>query len=138
MASDRIIEVGDRFWNIRGSFKIGFLDIRTQASLVRLSSGGFALLDAYTLQGDVEREVRQLTDGGAAIKAVINLHPFHTVHVKRVAEQLPDATFYGTARHVEKAPEVRWAFPAEGSSRTLRNGLSSPVTVPVTVALGAS
>lgn len=107
--ADRVVKITDRFWNIRGTFKIaGVVDIGTQASLVRLVSGGFVLLDAYTLRGEVAREVLEHTDQGRAVEAILNLHPFHTIHVRAVAEQFPDARLYGTARHVARAPELRW------------------------------
>lgn len=108
--ADGIIEVGEGFWNIRGSFKIaGVVDIGTQASLVRLGDGRFVLLDAYTLSPEVEKAVRDLTDGGKALHAVIHLHPFHTIHVKKVAAMFPEALQYGSARHAAKAPELTWA-----------------------------
>jgi hypothetical protein len=104
-----IIQVADGFWNIRGSFKIGGLvDIGTQASLVRQSNGRFVLLDSYTLSGDIEREVLALTDGGKSIEAILNLHPFHTVHVRKTHEQFPQARLYGTARHLSRFPELPW------------------------------
>ncbi|MFW2388853.1 MAG: hypothetical protein ACN4G0_10980 [Polyangiales bacterium] len=104
-----IIQVADGFWNIRGSFKIGGLvDIGTQASLVRQSNGRFVLLDSYTLSGDIEREVLQLTDGGKSIEAILNLHPFHTVHARKTHQQFPHAKLYGTARHLSRFPELPW------------------------------
>jgi len=107
--ADQLIPVGTNFWNIRGSFKTaGIIDIGTQASLVKRAAGDFVLLDSYTLTGAVEREVMDLTDGGQAVSAVINLHPFHTIHVKRTAAQFPAAKLYGSARHVAKAPDLAW------------------------------
>ena len=80
--ADELIQIADGFWNIRGSFKIaGLIDVGTQMSLVQLRSGDFVLLDSYALSGEVERQVRALTDGGRAVRAILNLHPFHTVHV---------------------------------------------------------
>jgi hypothetical protein len=106
----RVVEIEDGFWNIRGSFKLlGLVDLGTQASLVRLSSGGFVLLDCYTLEGEVEARVRSLTRGGDAIEAIVNLHPFHTLHVKSVAASFPHARLYGTSRHRAKMPELDWA-----------------------------
>jgi len=105
----RMIRVGDDFWNIRGSFKVGgVVDVGTQASLVRLQSGRFVMLDAYTLGERVEQEVRELTDGGEAIEAILNLHPFHTIHVKPMHEQFPNAKLHGTARHLSRFPELPW------------------------------
>lgn len=109
MAKEEILKVAEGFWNIRGSHKIGgLIDVGTQSSLARLSSGRFVLLDAYTLEGEVLKEVMALTDGGAAIEAVLHLHPFHTLHAQAVAKLLPDALQYGTRRHVTQVPSVRW------------------------------
>ena len=107
--ADQILQVADDFWNIRGSFKVfGLLDIGTQASLARLRSGGFALLDSYALTGEVAERVMALTDGGKAVEAILNLHPFHTIHVKKTAAMFPTAALYGTRRHREKAPDLPW------------------------------
>lgn len=105
----RIHEIADGFWNIRGSFKIlGLLDVGTQASLVRLGSGGFVMLDSYTLEGSAADEVLQRTDGGKAVEAVINLHPFHTLHVQPMATLFPNAKHYGTARHHSRFADMNW------------------------------
>lgn len=107
--ADRWVAQADGFWNVRGSFKIAkVIDLGTQTSLVRLGSGRFVLLDAYTLRGDVEREVRARTDGGAAIDAVLMLHPFHTIHAARLHRQLPHAKLYGTSRHPRIHPDLPW------------------------------
>jgi hypothetical protein len=106
--TDELIEIGDGFWNIRGSFRVGPLDVGTQASLVRRPSGKFVMLDAYTVEGSVKDEVFELTRDGHDIEAILMLHPFHTVHVKRVAAMFPDARLYGTRRHIERAPELEW------------------------------
>lgn len=106
---DRIVPIADGFWNIRGRFRIlGLLDVGTQSSLARLQSGGFALIDCYTLAGHVQRELLALTDDGARIEAIFNLHPFHTVHVERVAAAFPNARLYGTRRHHNRFPSLRW------------------------------
>lgn len=107
--ADRIIQIADDFWNVRGSFKLfGVLDVGTQTSLVRLKRGDFVLLDSYALTGQVERDVLALTDGGRAVRAILNLHPFHTVHVEASAQQFPHAALYGTERHKARAPGLRW------------------------------
>ncbi len=107
--ADRVVQIADGFWNIRGSFKIaGFVDIGTQASLARLGSGGFVLLGAYTLQGEIARQVMALTDEGRGVEAILHLHPFHTVHAEATAAQFPDARLYGTSRHTARAPGLRW------------------------------
>jgi len=105
----QLLRIAGDFWNIRGSFKIGgVIDVGTQVSLVQRGSGGFVFLDSYTLTGDVEREVRQLTDQGRNVEAILNLHPFHTVHVRKMRESFPRAKLYGTARHLSRFPELPW------------------------------
>jgi hypothetical protein len=105
----KILRISDNFWNIRGSFKIaGVIDIGTQASLIRRKNGKFIFLDSYTLSGAARREIDELTNDGQDVEAVLNLHPFHTVHVKTMHERYPDARHYGTARHLEKFPELNW------------------------------
>lgn len=104
-----VIEVADGFWNIRGSFKLGgVVDLGTQASLVRLSSGGYVFLDAYTLPEETKRWVDVLTGGGVAIEAILNLHPFHTLHVRAMHEQYPGAKMYGTERHHRRFADLAW------------------------------
>ncbi len=103
------LQIADDFWNIRGSFKIGgVVDIGTHASLVRRTNGRFVFLDAYSLSGEIEREVNALTDDGKDIEAILNLHPFHTVHVRKAHARYPNAKLYGTARHLSRFPELPW------------------------------
>ena len=105
----KLLQIADNFWNIRGSFKVaGFIDIGTQASLVKLASGKFICLDSYTLSGSVLREVDQLTNHGKNVVAVLNLHPFHTIHVNWMFEHYPNASHFGTARHLSKFPDLNW------------------------------
>ncbi|MDX2322360.1 MAG: hypothetical protein QNK26_17380 [Moritella sp.] len=107
--TEKILNIADNFWNIRGNFKIGgILNIGTHASIVRCSNGKFVLLDAYTLQGKLKNQVDALTNHGADLDAIINLHPFHTIHVKKVHELYPNAKLYGTQRHQDKFPELPW------------------------------
>ena len=104
-----IIKISENFWNIRGSFKIaGLIDVGTQASLVRLASGKFVFLDAYTLSDKVKNEVFYLTDEGAAVEAILNLHPFHTLHCENMHRDFPDARLYGTRRHHERLQGLPW------------------------------
>jgi hypothetical protein len=106
---NHVLQISDNFWNIRGSFKVlGFLDVGTQASLVRRKSGAFILLDSYTLRDDVRRQVMDLTGNGEAIEAIINLHPFHTVHCEQMHRDFPRARLYGTRRHYERFPGLPW------------------------------
>jgi hypothetical protein len=104
----QVIEVADGFWNIRGSFKAGLLDIGTHASLVRLGNGKFVLLDACDFDTDVQVWIDDVTDGGRNLESFLHLHPFHTVFVTRAHQLYPDAKLYGTARHHQKLPELPW------------------------------
>ncbi len=108
--SDKIYDLGSGFWNIRGSFRIGgVINIGTQCSLVQLKSGKFIFLDSYTLTDEVREQVMSLTNNGQEVEAVLNLHPFHTVHCAQMAQDFPQATFYGSSRHRKKIPEVQWS-----------------------------
>lgn len=104
-----VIEVGDGFWNIRGSYKLkGVVELGTQTSLVRLASGRYVFLDAYALPAATRRWVDALTGGGDAIEGILNLHPFHTLHVRAMHAQYPSARLYGTARHIERFGDLPW------------------------------
>lgn len=104
-----IEHLAENFWNIRGDFKIAkVLNIGTHSSLVRRPGGSFVLLDSYEMDEDDQREMMALTDGGAQIEAVLNVHPFHTVHCKFVREMLPQARLIGTRRHHQQAPHLEW------------------------------
>ena len=108
--SKDIIAVADGFWNFRGSFKIGgVIDVGTQSALVRLKSGRFVLLDSYALSRSAKRLVSEQTDGGERLEAVINLHPFHTLHVSTIYRWYPDVVHYGTERHHRMFPDLPWA-----------------------------
>ena len=107
--TDKILKIADDFWNIRGEFKVfGLINIGTQASLVKRGNGKFVLLDAYTLQGDIKQQVDSLTNNGLDLEAIINLHPFHTIHVARAHADYPHAKLYGTQRHLDKFPDLPW------------------------------
>lgn len=107
--TDKILKIADDFWNIRGEFRVfGLLNIGTQASLVKRSNGKFVLLDAYTLQGDIKQQVDLLSNNGVDIEAIINLHPFHTMHVAKVHADYPHAKLFGTQRHIDKFPSLPW------------------------------
>lgn len=107
--TDKMLKISETFWNIRGEFKVfGLLNIGTQASLVKRKNGKFVLLDAYTLQGDIKKKVDALTNHGTDIEAIINLHPFHTIHVEKAHSDYPDAKLYGTQRHLDKYPDLPW------------------------------
>jgi hypothetical protein len=115
--TDKIIKIADDFWNIRGEFRVfGVLNIGTQASLVKLGNGKFVLLDAYTFNTGIKSQVDQLTNNGADIEAIINLHPFHTIHVGKAHAYYPNAKLYGTQRHIDKFPNLPWQKELTNSS----------------------
>lgn len=108
--TDKVLDLGEGFWNIRGSFRLGgIVDIGTQCSLVQLNSGRFVFLDSYALSGESKAQVMALTDEGQQVEAVLNLHPFHTTHCKQMAQDFPKATFYGSSRHHTQVPEIDWS-----------------------------
>jgi hypothetical protein len=76
--------------------------------LIRRENGKFVFLDSYTLGGAVRKEVDELTNAGEDVEAVLNLHPFHTIHVPKMHERYPNARHFGTARHLSKFPELEW------------------------------
>lgn len=107
--ADEWVETGSQFWNIRGSLKVaGLFEVGTQMSVVRLSSGRFALLDSYTPDAAARRRLLELTDGGSAVESILNLHPFHTLHVAKLVELFPKAKLYGTERHAARFPHLPW------------------------------
>jgi len=107
--ADHIIQIADDFWNIRGSFRVGgVMDIGTQASLVKRNDGRMIMLDSYIPKGSALEQLKVITGNGALLDAVINLHPFHTVHCAEVAAMFPNAKHYGTARHHRLLPGIPW------------------------------
>ena len=108
MSTD-IIPLAANFWNVRGSYKFrGILEIGTQASLVRRANGKFVFLDSYTLSAAARAAVDALTSGGKDVEAIVNLHPFHTVHVTAMHRAFPSARLYGTARHLSLFADLPW------------------------------
>lgn len=104
-----IKHLADNFWNIRGDFKVAHvINIGTHMSLVRKPGGTFILLDSYELEAADRDELMALTEGGALIEAVLNVHPFHTIHCQAIRDMLPHARLIGTRRHHEQAPELDW------------------------------
>ena len=104
-----ILNISEDFWNFRGSYKIGgVLDVGTHCSLVRRNSGKWVMLDSYSLGRRARQQVAELTDDGNDIEAILNVHPFHTVHVERMHELYPQAALYGTARHHARYPDLPW------------------------------
>ncbi|MBB3032640.1 hypothetical protein [Alteriqipengyuania lutimaris] len=104
-----LTDFGNGFRHIRGSFKLGgMVDLGTHCALVELPDGRFVFLDSYTLDEALKAKVDALTDGGKKVAAIINLHPFHTLHIEWMAKAYPQAKLYGTKRHHEKFPGLKW------------------------------
>lgn len=105
-----IVRCGDGFWNIRGSFKLaGLVELGTHCSLVRLGDGRFVILDSYSLPDAVMVDVDQITGGRENVVAVINTHPFHTLHSEAMRSLYPGALHYGTRRHIRNFGHLEWA-----------------------------
>lgn len=105
----KILQISDDFWSIRGSFKVaGIVDIGTQAALIRQTNGRFIFLDSYSFDDPAKQQLDELTKHGADVDAVLNLHPFHTLHVEWMHQHYPDARHYGTARHLSKFKHLNW------------------------------
>eukprot|EP00386_Alphamonas_edax_P010874 GDKI01034751.1.p1 GENE.GDKI01034751.1~~GDKI01034751.1.p1 ORF type:complete len:299 (+),score=87.40 GDKI01034751.1:116-898(+) len=106
-----LIKISDDFYNFRGSFSImcGLIELGTHCSLVhRPSTGKWVFIDSYTLTHPQKQQVDALTNNGQDIEAIINVHPFHTLHCKPLHELYPHAKLYGTQRHIQKQPTLPW------------------------------
>lgn len=107
--SEKLVRLADDFYSVRGDFRIGgVLNLGTQAALVRLADGDFVFLDSYTLPSKVRSSIAGMTENGRKVKAILNLHPFHTLHCEWMHKAFPEAALYGTARHIEKFPDLPW------------------------------
>lgn len=102
--------VSDNFWNLRSSLVMfGFVDIGTHMSFIRLSSGKFLVIDCIDLSNKaVKKEVDILTENGSLIEAVLGVHPFHTLFFPAFQQLYPNATYYGTPRHLRNFPDMKW------------------------------
>jgi hypothetical protein len=63
--------IGANFWNIRGSFTVlgGLLELGTQMSLVKLSSGLFVVIDTIAMTPEIKSEIDALTNNGELIES---------------------------------------------------------------------
>ncbi len=105
----RLVNLGSGFWNIRCTMKVaGIVNVGTQISIVRLRSGRFVFLDSYSLNGEIRELVMELTRDGSLVDAVLNLHPFHTLHCAAMGRDFPKAKFYGSERHHRVCSTVPW------------------------------
>jgi hypothetical protein len=104
-----IHDLGHGFWNIRSDFRlVGILNIGTHASLIRLRSGRFVILDSCALSEATRSQLLALTDEGRGVEAILNLHPFHTLHCAEMAGVFPGARLYGSVRHMRQHPDLPW------------------------------
>lgn len=104
-----VVQVADGFWNLRGSYRVkGLIDIGTQASLVRLASSKFVVLDSVALTPAMDAWIGERTRGGADVEAILHLHPFHTLHVRALHQRFAGARLHGTARHLTLFPDLPW------------------------------
>ena len=131
-----VIAVGEGLWNVRGVFRLGPFDIGTQCSLVALQDGGHVLLDACDLSDEGWAWLERTTDGGASLRGVLHLHPFHTLHVEKMHARFPGAPLYGTRRHRAKAPALPWETASTDHPLVAeRFAADLELTVPAGVAL---
>ncbi|MCT2558285.1 hypothetical protein N0B51_04765 [Tsuneonella sp. YG55] len=108
--SDPLVDCGEGFWSIRGDFRIGgIVNVGTQCSLVDRGDGTWLFLDSYTLEDGVRSMVDLITGGPANVSAIVNLHPFHTVHCDWMHQAFPGASLCGTQRHHDLLPDLPWA-----------------------------
>ncbi|KAI9365375.1 hypothetical protein DFJ73DRAFT_772316 [Zopfochytrium polystomum] len=108
-ASDPLIEVAPGFYTIQTSFEVAKgIDVGTQMSLLKLSSGKYLVIDTVDPDTAVKAAIDKLTDGGKLIQAVVGSHPYHTVYFKKFQELYPDAEYWGTKRHLRVLPDVKW------------------------------
>lgn len=102
-------QLAEDFWNFRGHHRIaGVLDVGTQMSLIRRANGRYLLIDSYALDEDDRASLLAQTGNGDLVEAIINVHPFHTLHCYSMHQLLPRARMIGTRRHHQHAPTVRW------------------------------
>ncbi len=102
-------QLAEDFWNFRGHHRIaGVLDVGTQMSLIRRENGRYLLIDSYALDDDDRAHLLAQTGNGDLVEAIINVHPFHTLHCYSMHQLLPRARMIGTRRHQQHAPTVRW------------------------------
>lgn len=106
-----MVELGNGFWNLRGSFKmaVGLVDVGTHMSVARLANGRFLVVDTIVMSGEQKAEFDRVTEGGRLIEAVVATHPFHTMAFTTFHKTYPDAKYYGTPRHLRNLPDIPWA-----------------------------
>jgi len=111
-AAPRIVPIGPGFWNVRAPFKVHFgnitLEIGTQMSFARLSSGKILVIDTVDVDSSLKAEIDSLTNKGTLIEAVLATHPFHTTYFPPFYKLYPNTAYFGTPRHLRNQPEIPW------------------------------
>jgi hypothetical protein len=108
--TNKLIPMGNGFWNVRSDFYIDGLDIGTQMSIIKLRTGRFIILDTIQLTTDLKGQIDNLTNNGTLIDAVLATHPFHTVFFPAFYAAYPKPiAYYGTPRHLRVWPNLPWA-----------------------------
>jgi len=97
------------FYHVQAVWKFMGMDLGTQMSLIQLKSGRFLVIDCVDMTPNLKLQIDVLTNKGSLIDAVLNTHPFHTIHIPAFRELYPDVPFYGCPRHLTRFPEITWA-----------------------------
>jgi hypothetical protein len=92
-------EVGDGFWNIKGSFKTA-CSLATQMSLIRLLSNNFIVVDAIDITPSIKEFIDKMTDNGSRIEAVLATHQSHLKFIEPFYKLYPRTKYYGTPLHL--------------------------------------
>ncbi|KAJ3202035.1 hypothetical protein HDU67_000837 [Dinochytrium kinnereticum] len=106
-----IKEIAPGFFNLRAPFTylFGMVDIGTQMSFLKLSSGKILVIDTVELTPQTKAEIDELTDNGKLIDGVLGTHPYHTLYFPSFHKHYPNAKYYGTPRHLRNFPDIPWA-----------------------------
>lgn len=105
-----MVDIGSGLWNLRGSFTflVGMVDIGTQMSFIRLSTGKFLVIDTCAIGAADKTIIDKLTNNGELIEAVVATHPFHTMFFEPFFKMYPNAEYYGTPRHLNRITSIPW------------------------------
>jgi len=110
VVKNELYKIGAGFWNVRSRFRVlaKLIDIETQMSFIELYNGNFLVIDTVELNDHLRQEINHLTDNGNKIEAVIGTHPFHTLSFPTFYESYPNASYYGTPRHLRRLTQIPW------------------------------
>lgn len=104
-------EVGAGFWNIRGAFHVfaGMINLGTHMSVCRRANGRFIIIDTIKLPPEALAELKELTNDGRNVDAVIATHPYHTLAFRDFYAHFSGIPYFGTPRHLRTIPDIPWA-----------------------------